>query len=64
MRDIAVNVGAATEAEPAVACALPLAGRFGAFLTGLEVVPEAPSFATTTGAAAARPRAPAHAARA
>lgn len=47
MQDITVNVGTATEAEPAVACALALAGRFGAFLTGLQVLPEDPSFATT-----------------
>lgn len=52
MRDITVNVGAATEAEPAVACALSLAKRFGAFLTGLQILPEVPLFAATAGAAA------------
>lgn len=51
MRDITVNVGTATEAEPAIACALALAGRFGAFLTGLQVLPEVPLFAATAGVA-------------
>lgn len=51
MRDITVNVDTATEAEPAVACALALATRFGAFLTGLQILPEGPLFTTTAGAA-------------
>jgi len=51
MRDITVNVGVATEAEPAVACALSLAKRFGAFLTGLQILPEAPPLPGTARAA-------------
>jgi len=39
MRDITVNVDLATEAEPAVACALALARRYGALLTGLQIMP-------------------------
>ena len=49
MRDITVNVGSATEAEPAVACALSLAKRYGAFLTGLQVLPGNPLFAAAAG---------------
>jgi len=62
MRDITVNVGAATEAEPAVACALALAGRFDAFLTGLEVLPGTPLPVATAGAAASSSAAPGDAA--
>ena len=57
MRDITVNVGSATEAEPAVACALSLARRYGAFLTGLQVVPGNPPFPAAAGADAQSRRA-------
>ncbi|WNL47157.1 universal stress protein [Dyella sp. BiH032] len=50
MWDIMVNVGRATEAEPAVRCGVAMARRHGAFLTGLQIVPVNPVFLGTADA--------------